>query len=146
MVAEKTVHGMTRCPSWRSWAAMLYRCQDPNNGYYGGRGIAVCDRWRESFENFYADMGDKPEGLSLDRIDNDGNYEPGNCRWATRTEQCNNQRSNRMLVLDGRSQTLAEWSKELGVNVSAIRRRLIRGWSIKDALTTPVRHQTKTIY
>lgn len=85
--------GITR--TYRIWCAMRARCQYPSiNGYadYGGRGITVCDRWREDFRNFLADMGECPPGLSIDRVDNDGNYEPGNCRWATSLEQRRNQR------------------------------------------------------
>ena len=95
-----TKHGLTHSPTYETWHAMIQRCTNPrasNWGYYGGRGITVCDRWLHSFENFLADMGMRPADLSLDRIDNDGNYEPGNCRWATAVEQSQNRRGYGLL-------------------------------------------------
>lgn len=116
----------------------MSRCYDSNAANYdryGGRGIKVCERWHK-FENFYADMGDKPKGLSIDRYpNNDGDYEPPNCRWATDSEQNRNRSNNRMLEMDGRAQLLVDWSMETGLSVQVIRARLQRGWSIKDALT-----------
>lgn len=96
MRAKKITHGMYGTPTYRSWRAMLARCSDSKHRQfkdYGGRGIQVCEAWRGSFETFFADMGERPDGRTLDRINNDDNYEPGNCRWATRTEQNRNKRS-----------------------------------------------------
>src|SRR5690349_13055815 len=90
----ETTHGMSHTPTYRVWQAMIRRCSSPNDktrNLYGGRGIQVCERWRD-FANFYRDMGPRPDGLTLDRINVDGNYEPGNCRWATYSEQNRNRR------------------------------------------------------
>jgi hypothetical protein len=103
---RNTTHGLTDTPEHRSWAHMKNRCTNPNNDawkHYGGRGIRVCDSWLESFEQFLADMGERPNGTSLDRIDVDGHYEPGNCRWATAVEQNNNQRRTRKVVNEQRT-------------------------------------------
>lgn len=135
-------HGLADTPVHRVWIGMRSRCNNPKAREYvnyGGRGIKVCDRW-ESFENFVADMGIRPEGYSIDRINNDGNYEPSNCRWATTTQQLNNRRVNRVLELNGERRTIGEWSAKLGIGWSTIRNRVDRyGWTIEKALTTPVK-------
>lgn len=127
-------HGMSNSPEYKSWCSMLTRCVNsnaPNYDHYGGRGIIVCDRWKESFENFYEDMGDRPKNTSIDRIDNDGNYEPGNCRWATDIEQANN-RSTNVKFADGK--TLSETAREIGVSLGAIRKHFRKGRSKADIL------------
>jgi hypothetical protein len=138
-VARSTTHGLTKVPEYRVWTLMRQRCENPKfPAYrdYGGRGISVCERWQE-FENFYADMGSRPTpDHEIDRIDNDGPYAPVNCRWTTRTEQCNNKRNNRRLTHDGRTMTAAEWSRELGISQNLIANRLHKGWSVERALTT----------
>lgn len=123
------------------WNAMLRRCTNETaSDYprYGGRGITVCERWR-NFHSFYADMGERPEGCSLDRIDNDGNYEPGNCRWATWIEQANNKRTNRVVTYRERQMSVADAARLAGAGVSreSAHSRLKRGWSVEDAVETP---------
>ncbi len=134
-------HGFSGTPSYNIWAQMRNRCSRPNvRGYkdYGGRGIKVCERW-ESFLNFLADMGECPPGKSIDRIDNNGNYEPGNCRWATLVEQTNNRRTNRILELGGKKMTMAQWAVLTGLKYPVIQGRLRLGWTIERTLTTPSR-------
>ncbi len=139
---QNTIHGMTGSPEFHAWQAMRFRCENKKYSLfhrYGGRGIKVCKRW-EKFENFYKDMGPRPKNKqSLDRINSDGNYEPGNCRWANWREQQNNRKNNRMLSYNGKTQTMAQWSKEVGIGARTIWYRLSKGYSIKDALTKPVR-------
>lgn len=113
--AAMTRHGRSvlklKCRTYKSWIAMKARCYDPNHvaaNAYQGRGIVVCGRWRNSFENFFADMGERPRGRTLERIDNDGNYEPGNCRWATAREQNHNRRG--VKLSDDAAQAIREWS------------------------------------
>ena len=150
---RKTTHGHSkrgqRSPTYHSWAPMVKRCTNPNYpGFadYGGRGITVCDRWlgENGFPNFLADMGEKPEGTSIDRVDNDRGYCPENCRWATAKEQGNNRRSNRLITAFGRTQTMAQWAEELGISRYALRNRVDRcGWPVERALTTPARRKCK---
>jgi len=135
-------HGLTRSPEYRAWRSMRCRCYrvtDPSYQWYGGRGISVCQRWRESFLAFLADVGPRPSPRhSVDRIDNDGNYEPANCRWATTREQKANVSWNRHLTYNGETRNISEWARQTGISSSTIRIRLDRlGWTIEDALTTP---------
>lgn len=126
-------------PTYSTWLSMRARCSNPNVTYYadyGGRGITVCDRWQTSFEAFLEDMGEKPAGTSIERIDRDGHYEPGNCRWATLREQGRNKRNNLKLTLNGETRLLVEWSERTGIPYRKIRARLDRGWSAERALTT----------
>ena len=138
LIMMNTTHGETESPEYRTWDNMVSRCEcenGPNFRYYGGRGIRVCNRWRESFSNFLADMGRRPgEGYSLDRINNDGDYEPGNCRWATQKEQMRNQRNNRKITVDGVTKTLVEWSEESGLGWKTIEYRVRVGWPSKRAV------------
>jgi hypothetical protein len=124
-------------PTYSSWQAMLYRCdrpQHPHFRHYGGRGISVCPEWRD-FRAFLGDVGERPSlGHSLDRIDVDGNYEPGNVRWATAIEQHANRRNNTVLSAAGRTLTLAGWARLTGIKYTTIRERLRRGWAAEDAV------------
>lgn len=135
-------HGQTNSPTYRVWAGIIQRCTNSRNRnykFYGGRGIKVCDRWR-LFENFLADMGERPEGLSIERDDVNGNYEPGNCRWATKVEQARNRQ--RTVKVGGR--VTVEAAAALGISSSAISNRVRRGWKVADAMTTPRWHKTKS--
>jgi hypothetical protein len=133
-------HGMSFSREYRSWESMLNRCEKPTDREYpmwGGRGIKVCERWHD-FNNFYADMGKRPPNATLDRIDNNGNYEPSNCRWATAKTQANNRRSNTLITFNGKTQTLQQWADETGIYENTISMRINHyGWSIEKALTTP---------
>jgi hypothetical protein len=122
-------HGMTKTRIYRVWCQMRRRCSTPNDrGWhlYGGRGITVCERW-QSFNRFYADMGDPPPSTSLDRIDNDGPYSPENCRWATNAEQARNKRSNVFLTYGGITQTITDWARAKGIKESTLHGRYQRG-------------------
>lgn len=120
---------------------MRQRCQNASdNGYadYGGRGITVCERW-ESFAHFLTDMGKRPAGKnSIDRIDNRGNYEPVNCRWANDIEQANNRRRNRILEFQGQRRTVSQWAQQTGLSQKALRNRLQMEWPVERILTEPV--------
>ena len=148
LIERNSSHGLCKTSEYYSWANMVDRCTNKNNDsfeYYGGRGITVTDKWK-SFENFYSDMGQKPSELyTLERIDNNGNYEPGNCRWATRKEQANNKRNNRRETHNGKTQTLAQWAAEVGISRSLLFHRLKNGMSMEEALTTAVKKRSDTL-
>lgn len=132
-----TTHGMTNSSEYSIWSAMKKRCFDVNNQdykNYGGRGITVCDRWVNSFANFYADLGAKPDGYSLDRIDVNGNYEPSNCKWSSLEEQANNKTNSVKYTLNGETLTITQWSKKSGLKVASLRKRLTQGMELSRAL------------
>lgn len=125
----RRTHGLARTPEWYSWTNMLARCRNQHSPYwdrYGGRGISVCDRWKK-FENFLADMGKKPTGGTIDRIDNNGNYEPGNCRWASRREQSNNRNNTIYVTYEGQTKGLLEWGRIYGLTRASISKRYRKG-------------------
>jgi hypothetical protein len=136
-------HGKSKTAEYGIWVGMLNRCENPENesyGNYGGRGIRVCERWRGSFLAFLEDMGPRPSpGLSINRIDNDGDYEPGNCCWATSREQMRNTRSNALVEHDGETLCIAEWAERYGISPSLLRGRLMAGWSFELAVSQDVR-------
>jgi len=148
--AALTTHGLSKAhPSeYQTWKSMRRRClvkSYKNYVTYGGRGITICDRWA-SFKNFLDDMGKRPSNLySIDRIDNNENYTPGNCRWATRYTQSNNRRNNIKLTLHGLTMNISQWSERLDIGDSTIRARVkVYGWSDEEALTTPVGSRRKS--
>lgn len=132
-------HGYFGTPTYDSWSNMIDRCCNPkslNFKTYGAKGIEICKKWRYSFEEFLKDMGERPEGFSLDRIDVMGNYEPENCRWADSKTQANNRSNNRKITLGEKTLNLIEWSELTGINSSTISKRIDKyGWSIEKALT-----------
>lgn len=136
-------HGMARSRTYVTWRSMLNRCYLPEEkafANYGARGITVCDAWRNSFEAFLAYMGERPEGMTLDRYPNGaGNYEPGNCRWATLRMQANNTRRNKILSFNGKSMTISDWAHELGLKARTLHARLSNGWTVERALTQQLR-------
>lgn len=123
-------------PTYKIWQGIKTRCKNKVNKDYGGRGITICERWQK-FENFLADMGEKPEGLTLDRKDNDKGYYKENCRWATRAEQQNNRRNNIIIVYNQKKQTRTQWAREFKISPDLVYRRIKRGWPIERALTEP---------
>lgn len=147
--SSNITHGMVNSREWKAWSLMKTRCSNPHRpraDRYIGRGIRVCDRWLHSFENFYADMGKCPKGHALDRIDNDGDYSPENCRWATMTQQARNKSCNRLIEYQGETKCMQEWSQDKRCRVGfwGFRSRLDRGWTIEEALS--VKKNTKIRY
>lgn len=132
------------------WQGILDRCRNPNNKFYsryGGRGIDICSEWEDyavfrqwAFQSGYNPNAKRGE-CTIDRIDNDGGYDPGNCRWAPSATQCNNRSNNHIITFDGVSKTLSEWALSTGIRKDTLRRRIVNyGWSVEKALTTPVKH------
>jgi len=149
---SRLTHGHARkgklSPEYKTWEAMKSRCLSSGSARYhdwGGRGITVCDRWKDDFLSFLSDMGPKPTPQhSLDRINNDGPYNPENCRWTDPKQQARNTRNNRMITLNGEERSLAEWAEVMGLNSTTITQRIDSyGWSTEKALTTPVRKRNK---
>lgn len=127
---RRAKHGMYRTKVYKVWQDMRQRCENPKDAAYhryGGRGVRVCNRWQE-FDTFLSDMGEPPVGASIDRIDNNGDYTPENCRWATPQEQQNNLRTNRLITHEGKTQTLAQWARETGIAYHVLKHRLNQGW------------------
>lgn len=141
--AKNHRHGASGTAEYQAWSMIKRRCLNVrSNGYenYGGRGITMCARWLESFENFFADVGPRPsQDHSIDRIENDGNYEPNNVHWATPSEQMNNMRKSVKITLNGITKTVAEWSRLLKLNPFTIYARIDAGWEPERALIEPVR-------
>lgn len=141
---SRTTHGFTagdfsrnRPREYQTWCGMTERCENPKSKAfksYGGRGIKICERWRNSFENFFSDMGPCPEKFSIDRINNDGNYEPKNCRWASVHQQTRNRRSTINVTLFGKTQCLTDWANELGVGVIIINYKRRKGMTPTEAV------------
>lgn len=143
LIERSTRHGAAarggRTPAYQAWKAMRSRCHSPTNQdykEYGGRGIVVCEEWRNSFEAFLRDMGEPSTGLSLDRFpDNNGNYEPGNCRWTTSKNQGRNKRNNRLITFNGITAPLSEWAETTGLTITTIYTRFRKGYSVEKILS-----------
>lgn len=136
--ASRRTHGGSRTPEYHALAAMIRRCERPTGPdahLYYARGITVCDRWRNDFAAFLADMGPKPSPQhSIDRIDVNGHYEPGNCRWALPVVQANNTRRNVYLTVDGETMSAAQWADRMGIRRSTVYARVARGWAVDRVL------------
>ena len=142
---RKKTHGLTGTRIYNIWRGIKLRCYIPSHpsfDHYGGQGITMCDRWRNSFESFLEDMGKLPTQFhQIDRIDNEGNYEPNNCRWVLPKEQQNNRRNNIMISYKGETRSVADWASVLGVNQSTLYMRVKAGWPSEKVLSTPIRFQ-----
>ncbi len=141
-ILTHTTHGETRSPEYYTWMTMKARCCNPKSKsycYYGARGIVICERWLNSFEFFLADMGKRPSSEhQIDRIDSNGNYEPSNCRWATRKEQGRNKSCVKIITYKGKTLRLPELADLFGINPKLLRERLQRGWTVERAIETVV--------
>ena len=142
LLKNSVSHGMSNTATYKSWASMKRRCSATNlrcYKWYGGRGITVCDRWLNSFDNFLKDMGERPVGTSLDRIDTNGNYEPSNCKWSTIIEQQNNRRTNRFFYYNGSMKTISEISRSVGIKRGTLYYRMVvKGWTVEESINKKV--------
>ena len=137
-------HGQSNSPLHKVWTSMRERCSNPASKsfkHYGARGIKVCERWN-NFELFLSDMGPRPPNHSIERDDNDKDYEPSNCYWATQSEQMNNTTRSRHLTAGGKTMTMAQWARQLNGSSDVISRRLQYGWTVEQACLTPIRRKT----
>lgn len=138
---KATTHGMTNTPEFTVWEMMIQRCTNKNHTSYpdyGGRGIAICQRWLSSFQNFFDDMGQRPTPVhTLERTDNSRGYNPNNCRWATPLEQGANKRNNHHITFNDETLTLSQWARRCGISKSTILKRLQHGWSAERTLSEP---------
>lgn len=146
--AKRTIHGMSREPLYNIWTTMKARClSTKSKAYpiYGKRGITICDEWKENYPQFkkWAIEQGYKKGLTLERIDNNGPYNPQNCTWASRTIQANNRRNNRLISFNGKTLTMAQWSKRTGIKQHTLRRRIVAGWPIDEALSGELRKDVK---
>lgn len=144
--SANTTHGESRNPLYKVWTEMKQRCLNPsdvNFHHYGGRGIKVCERWRNSFRDFLSDVGKRPVGTSLDRINNDGDYEPSNVRWASASQQLANTRRVRKFEVGGEVLCIREISQKYGIHYNTLIQRLNKGMSPADAISTPISEKHK---
>jgi hypothetical protein len=137
-VIRSQTHGLSKTKTYKTWISMWARCTDEaqdNYPNYGGRGISVDERWK-SFEAFLKDMGERPEGLSIDRIDVNGNYCKANCKWSDNKEQSNNRRSTKIITFKNETMTQLQWAEKLGISVTTLHTRLKNNWPLEKALST----------
>lgn len=147
MSHPQAIHGLSATKEYQSWIAARHRVtnkSDPKYPSYGGRGIGMCSQWLDSFETFYRDMGPRPPGTTLDRVDNNGWYSPENCRWSTPKTQARNRRSSMLIIIDGVEKTAVEWSEISGIDAGTIRQRIsLHRWEEKRAVFSPSRQKKK---
>lgn len=145
-IKATTTHGKTKSPEYKAWRGIRERCTNPalrSYSDYGGRGISICPEWADSFAEFYRHVGDRPSPHhTIERINNEGNYEPGNVKWATMHDQARNKRNTKLLTLNGMTKCQADWARMFGVDPTVIQSRLSRGWPVADAITIPPQPRT----
>lgn len=144
--ASCVTHGMSYTSEWKTWREMKTRCYNQRSTSYpnyGGRGIRICERWLESFDNFFADMGQRPLGMSIDRRDTNGDYSPENCRWATVIEQANNKRNSVRVTIGGVTKNVHEWAAVSGIRATTLYQRVQAGWA-EHMLLSPLQKQRRS--